>query len=385
LGDSGDKEGKMRYLALLLLCFLIAIYMAQAVEKEESDEYVTFKAKNYVLRLYKTKGTFDFLLVDSKGDLKPIHNPSGESPWFGYNCARGEIRSSQKAPQKIEIGNWKYGYKVSLIYPLEEGAYYEGNFYIADDFLAVRSLINVAKREGVNIVRLAPRFEVDVHLFNHFAFSIPKAIISGEVSSLGRPGYAGVWGWGGPKSFSSLDPDCPFFALYNPDLNLGFLFLYPFYEKLWKNKHIFLQLWEGGINYFYSGWGEEKDLGKEVLFAIAPLNISNPERISQIASELNEKIEEMVKKEELPFPSLLKALKAEERIKEIWRKSEDSLKSQILKLESLSQKEFGKWKNRIFQIQNLFLLSKLAFEREDYDNSLIYAEKMLKILEEKEE
>lgn len=375
----------MRDFCLFLLCFLIAIYMAQAVEKEESDEHITFKAKNYLLRLYKTKGTFDFLLLDDKGDLKPIHNPSGESPWFGYNCARGEIRSSQKAPQKIEVNNWKYGYKVSLIYPLEEGANYEGNFYIADDFLAVRSLINVERSEGVNIVRLAPRFEVDINLFNHFAFSIPKAIISGEVSSLGRPGYAGVWGWGGPKSFSSLDPDCPFFALYNPDLKLSFLFLYPFYEKLWKNKHIFLQLWEGGINYFYSGWGEEKDLGKEFLFAIVPLDNSTPEGISQIASKLKERIEAMVKGEELPCPSLLKALKTEEKINEIWRKCEDSLKGKIPKIEVLSPQEFGEWKNRIFQIQNLFLLSKLAFEREDYENSLLYAEKMLKILEEKEE
>jgi hypothetical protein len=385
LVDSGDKKGKMRDLALFLLCFLIAIYMAQAVEKEESDEHITFKAKNYLLRLYKTKGTFDFLLLDDKGDLKPIHNPSGESPWFGYNNPKGETRSSNSKPQKIEVGKWKYGYRVHLIYPLEKDAYFEGNFYITDDFLAIISRINTRTSENINIVRIAPRFEVDINLFNHLAFSIPKAIISGEVSSLGRPGYAGVWGWGGPKSFSSLDPDCPFFALYNPDLKLGFLFLYPFYEKLWKNKHIFLQLWEGGINYFYSGWGEEKDLGKEVLFTIAPLNISNPEGISQIANELNEKIEEMVKGEELSFPSLLKALKAEERIKEIWRKCEDSLKGKIPKIEVLSPKEFGEWKNRIFQIQNLFLLSTLAFEREDYEKSLLYAEKMLKILEEKEE
>ncbi|MBC7329891.1 hypothetical protein H5T88_05975 [bacterium] len=375
----------MRGFCLFLSCFLIAIYMAQSLEKEEDDEYICFKARNYVLRLYKNKGTFDFLLIDGKGDLKPIHNPSGESPWFGYNCARGEIRSSQNAPEKIEVGSWKYGYKVSLIYPLEEGAYYEGNFYIADDFLAVRSLIDAVKREGVNIVRLAPRFEVDINLFNHFAFSIPKALISGEVSSLGRPGYAGVWGWGGPKSFSSLDPDCPFFALFNPDLKLCFLFLYPFYDKLWKNKHIFLQLWEGGINYFYSGWGEEKDLGKEVLFAIAPLNIPNPEGISQMAKELMERIEAMVKGEELPCPSLLNALKAEESVKGIWRKSEESLNKQIPKLEVLSPREFGEWKSRIYQIQHLFFLSKLAFERGDYENSLIYARKMLKILEEKEE
>ena len=373
----------MRGFFLTIPLLIILVNSAFAVEKEEGEDFILFKGKNYALRLYKNVGTFDFLLVDRMGNLHPIHNPKGEAPWFGYNCSKGEIRSSESSPVILAIKNWKDGYEISLIYPLEEDSKFIGEFFLSDDFLVVRSLIK-AKGERIGIVRLAPRFEVDIQLFNNFAFSIPNRIVFGNVKELGRPGYAGVRGWGGPKSYDSLDPACPFFALYNPDLKLGFLFIYPFYDKLWKDKHIFLQLWEGGINYLYAGWGDEKDLGKEVIFVISPFEGMSPEDLKSRAIELNKKIEEMVKKGDLPFPSFLNFLKMEERILKIWQLCEDFLKEKMIEIESASPKEFEKWKENIFALQRFFLSSRISFERGDYENSLLNAEKMLKILGIKE-
>ncbi len=363
----------------LLVTLLISL-LVWGVEMEEAEDYLLFTGRNYQLRQFKTKGTFEFLIRDKEGNFRPIHRPGGESPWFGYNTARGEVSSSKNSPNILDVKRWKEGFQIYLLTLLEEDAFYEGNFFITDDFLLLRSSIRAEKEERRSIVRLAPRFEVDIELFNHFAFSLPEETIWGLAKELGRPGYAGVGGWGGPKSYGSLDPTTPFFALYNPHLKTGFLFLYPFYERLWKGKHIFLQLWVEGINYFYAGWGEEKDLGKEVLFAIAPLDVFSPKEIAEEARKLNQEIEKKVREGEVPFPSLLRVLEVEEKIKRNWHTCQELVDGLFSRLNGPKAREIKKWKDNIFEIQRFYIYSKIALERGDYENALLYSEKMLKTL-----
>lgn len=365
-------------LTVVIIIWLIPFFAISA-EMEEGEDYVIFKCENYHLRIWKTRGSFDLLLKDSRGDFHSMHRSQGESPWFGYNGPKGEIRSSGNPPSKLDVKRTSDGFEVFLTTPLEENARHQGIFLVKDDFLLVRSTIQ-ASRGGISIVRLAPRFEVDIDLFNQFAFSVPQGVIRGSVRELGRPSYAGVGGWGGPKSYSSLNPDVPFFALYNPEKRMGFLFLFPFYEKLWKDKHIFLQLWENETNYFYAGWGEEKDLGKEVMFAIAPLEVFSSDEILNRASELAKKIEKGVRSGEIPFPSLLKTLELDEnlnRYEQIVRNYIDKLTSGI---DTLPSVEINKLTEKIFEVQMLFLCTKSAYERGDYDTALSYSERMLEVL-----
>lgn len=365
---------------IIPLIILIASHLAFAVEMEEGKDRLLFKCRDYQLCFFKTKGTFEFLVKDREGNLHPIHNPQGESPWFGYNSSRGEVRSSQNVPTRLEVKKQGEWFRISLVVPLGEEALYEGEFFVADDLVTIRSLIMGGKEGKISIVRVAPRFEVDIKVFPRFAFSIPGGTISGVAEELGRPGYAGVGGWGGPKSYGSFDPVSPFFALYNPDLEVGFLILYPFYERLWKGKHIFLQLWNDEINYLYAGWGDEKDLGKEFLFAIAPLKVSSPQGIAGKAEQLDREIEEEVKKGELPFPSLLKVLEMERKIERSWEICQNFIERRIPQLENSSLSQLREWEERLFEVQRLFLSSKIALERGDYEASLLYAEEMLKTL-----
>lgn len=362
----------MRILNLLILFFMPLWVFG--VEIEEGNGYILFRCPHYKLRFFKDKGTFDLQIRDKKGGFSSIHRPEGESPWFGYNGPKGEVRSSQNVPRKLEVRRTAEGFEVSLRVPLDEGGDFQGNFLITDYFLLVRSLIN-SREKPISILRLAPRFEVDIELFNRYAFSLPGGIVSGVVKELGRPGYAGVLGWGGPKSYSALDPSSPFFALYNPDAGIGFLFLYPFYQELWNGKHIFLQLWEGGINYLYAGWGEEKDLGREVLFAIAPLQAFSENEIGNTARKLTKEIETKVRKGEIKFPSLLKVMEMKERITKNWRIAEEFINRRISQPKGLEEFEV-----KVFELQMLYICSKIAYERRDYESALSYSDKMLKIL-----
>lgn len=364
---------------LVTITWLIPL-LALCVEMEEGSDYFLFRSENYHLGIFKTKGTFELLLKDKEGNFLSMHRSDGESPWFGYNGPKGEMRSLDNTPSKLEVKRTDGGFEVSLVTPLEENSSYEGIFLIKEDFLILRSLIK-ANGGKISIVRLAPRFEIDIGLFNQFAFSLPQELVTGSVKGLGRPGYAGVGGWGGPKSYASLSSDVPFFALYNPDRKIGFIFLYPFYEELWKGKHIFIQLWENEINYFYAGWGEEKDLGKDVMFAIAPLQVFSPKEIMNKASELVNKIEKGVRSGEIPFPSLIRTLELKENLKKYWQICHNFVDEQASRIDTLTSSEIRRLIEKIFEVQMLFICSKSAYERGDYDDALIYSERMVKVLE----
>ncbi|MBC7327409.1 hypothetical protein H5T87_04760 [bacterium] len=364
----------------VFILLLLVSYFTLCVETKDVDDYIIFTTRDYQLHLYKTKGTFDFLVKDKDGIFHPIHKAEGESPWFGYNGPRGEVSSSRNPIGEIKMKRWREGYLVSILVPLEQGVFWDGEFYISDDYLVVRSLIKSEARSGISIVRLAPRFEVDIALFNRYLFSLPGQIVEGKVEELGRPGYAGVLGWGGPKSYGSLDPSVPFFALYNPELQVGFLFLYPFYDKLWKGKHIFLQLWEGGINYFYAGWGDENDLGKETVFVITPLKIFSPDEIKRNVEKLNKEIEELVRSGGLPLEFITRLLEIEGKLRKYWEISEKLLKEKLTRMDDLSEEEIKMFSDMLFKYQVLLLCSERSFEEGDYETALRYSEKMLKLL-----
>lgn len=367
----------MRALIVCMFVFLL-LGEALAVETREKADTWEFETDFYILQLPQGKGTFTLLIKGSMGTF-PIHSPRGEGPWFGYNSPGGEIRTSARRPEKVKVSKKRQYWEIEVTTPLEKGVYHRGFFYLWEDFLAIRSLIEGKTTEEVNIVRLAPRMEVDLGVFTDYAFSIPKRIVAGKAKDLGRPGYAGISAWGGPQSYASLDPSAPFLALYNPELKTGFLFLYPFYKNLWLGKHIFLQRWHE-IDYFYAGWGDKSSLGEEVLFLIAPLKAYSAEEIYNQARELTERVERLVLEGFLPFPSFLRSLKVEEEIEKNRKKCEEKIRGILNKVEGLPPRQLETVVRHTFQIQLLTVASQIALSQRDYDKALSYSRRMVESL-----
>lgn len=366
--------------ALIVWIFILLLLSGVlAIEMKEKEDTWEFETAFYILQLPREKGTFTLLTKSSRGTF-PIHSPRGEGPWFGYNSPQGEIRTSARRPEKVDVSKKGKYWGIEVTTPLEKGVYHRGVFFLAEDFLAVRSLIEGKTTEEVSIVRLAPRMEVDLGVFTDYAFSIPQRVVAGKAKELGRPGYAGISAWGGPQSYASLDPSVPFFALYNPDLKTGFLFLYPFYQRLWSGKHIFLQRWQDEIDYFYAGWGDKSSLGEEVLFLIAPLKAYSAEEIYSQARELMEKVEKMVLEGSLPFPSLLRFLKVEEEIEGNWKRCEEKIRGILDKVEGFPPTQLEVVRRSVFYIQVLSVASQIALSQGDYETALSYSQQMVENL-----
>ena len=278
---------------------------------------VVIRGEGYALVVSVERGEFDFLLRLPGGDFVSVVRQGGEKFWFGYNDPGGERRSDRNSPLKLTVRRLGRKAEVEVLCPVdpEAGSLHRAVYIALPKFVVVRSkIVKGAFRGKASIVRVAPRADIDISLLTHFAFSAPGGkVVAGEVHKLGRPGYAGVLPWGGPIVADSLDPKAPFFALYNPKREVGFLLLYPFYDRFWfwANHHIFLQLWRWGTNFLYCGFGGEGFFDKEFLFVLAPAEAFNPEGLKGQALRLTKFVEEAVRKGEIHCPRLRKHLQAE--------------------------------------------------------------------------
>lgn len=369
---------------ILVFIFLLSVLSGNVfpVQIKEGDEAVILKSETYVLEIPRDKGSFYFKIKDKKGNYYSVHREGGEIPWFGYNDANGEKRTSDNVPSDIRVAKKKPVLEVQTICPVDpgSGSIHKAVFFADDNFVTIRSRIEGENLpQSIGIVRLAPRFVIDRDIFTYIMFSTPKRVRLLKAGNLKLPAHAGVRAWGGPQNYDSLNPSNPFFAMYNPDLEVGFMFIYPFYAKLWKEKSIFLQVHESA-DYFYAGFGEANSLSEEVMFVIAPLKSFSPDEIEEQANRLTQEIEKRVLTKDISFPLLQKGMDAEEEIKTSFEKAQTILKETIEKAETLSPEKFYELEKKIYQAQVLSNICRQSMANSSFDLALQYAKKILDIL-----
>ncbi len=287
------------------------------ISLRQTAEAIVARGEGFELVVSKERGAFDLYLQFPNGEFASVDRRDREMFWFGYNDKEGERRSDENRPRKVRVREARGRVEIEVECPIDPrvGSAHRAVYLVFPEFVLVRSTILRGRAKGrLAIVRVAPRADVDLSLLTHFAVSTLRGgrrVVSGELGKLGRPSYVGVRAWGGPINLSSLDPEAPFLALYNPERRVGLMLVYPFYRRFWSEAQIFLQKWHGGANFLYCGFGDEKFFNKEFLFAFAPVRDFSPEGLRERARRLAREIEGMVSRGEISYPRLERILRAE--------------------------------------------------------------------------
>lgn len=328
------------------------------------------------------KGSVQVQVIPLKGE--PV--AFGSFGWFGYNLER-EFGTHQFAPLELTKDEtvpfpsfrWRCPFD-----PQRDGVH-EGWFGAWEGMFVVRSNL-MAKADAPSIVRVSPRFDgVDTQVWTHLAVMVKgKRWVTLHCGDLERPGYFGVRPWGGPFAFGALDAETPAFAFYNPLEGIGVLFLYPFYERFWRDGRIFFQRWQQ-VDYFYGGFFDGEGLGRDFLFAIVPLRHEPTEKpfkewLREQAIASAQKLESALQKGILPFPRLQQALASERYIQVRW----SALHSQLQKIMQSDPSQFLHRPSELMRLQILQRSIAVALQREAFSQAHAALSEMERILRQGE-
>ncbi|MBC7287026.1 MAG: hypothetical protein H5T86_03070 [Armatimonadetes bacterium] len=281
---------------------------------------VVAEGEAYRISTFDAGAGIDISLRTAEGTWVALRRTNGELGWFGYNRkGAGEVRSSACSPA-IERETRGQGKVVSVTCELEPGVSHAAEYVPFPSFCFITSEIRcqVAPADA-SIIRLAPRFDIDVGRFPCYALRDERGILhTGTLASLGeRPKYVGVRGWGGGCAVAGLDPQRPYLAFFNPFGGPLFALVYPKHNFQWRDGRHFLQLFDGGANYLYSGFFSGGHFNEPVLFAIYANASGSIDELEKQIPEVEARAEELVRSGVLRVPALSAGLQVMGRLAEL--------------------------------------------------------------------
>jgi hypothetical protein len=296
---------------------------AQQSQPVTGTRTVEVSGERWRLELRRDLGTFDFFVQpQGEAEFVSVLRPNGELPWYGYNVpGGGEARTCGVKPT-VRIGGEKGPVSVRCELDEEHGVRHEAIYYGIDDGVVVVSrFTSSTPAPGASIVRFAPKLDVNIDLLTHYAFADAAGQQhEGRIADLGeRNTYAGVGAWepGGDQA-RKLDPERPYMLLYNPERQVSLGIILPVYRLAWREARSFLQLYQGGYNFWYTGFPLHPELRGERLFILYAKQSGSPEAIHEDAPRLCQEVERLVREGTVKAPDTQAALLAAESFEREW-------------------------------------------------------------------
>jgi hypothetical protein len=323
-----------------------------APQLAESEQAVIVEGETYRLAFSKEVGTLEIFVRNRAGEFVAVRREGGESPWYGYNDATGEYRTSQHRPEIVrrDAGDVP-ALDVTCPVDPQAGTLHRARYLFFDRFVIGRSqLVADSIPPGSGILRIAPRFDADITAFPGYALrGAPPGPpeVEGEMgllrvgawSDLGeRETYVGVRPWGTRGvQVAALDPTRPYLALHNPQTGAQVAFAYPRYEEFWSGLHLFVQLYTGGYNYWYTGFGDADLFGGEFPFCLCADNTGDLAALEATVTEAIATAQDLIDREVLPIQAITARKKAaallEElrpQVEEAWKRLEEQPRDAVL-------------------------------------------------------
>lgn len=323
----------MRTFAMAIV-LLLASRLA-AVEIKDGDACIAVRGDTYRLTFSKSSGVFDIEVQSADGALESIVRKGGEKPWYGCNSPAGELSTAGHRPT---LSLSKHG-EIALLTSTcridpASGLTHHAVYAFFDKWGAVSSSLTAEKAiEGLGIVRVAPRLDVDVDALAYYACRDGLGQRrSGTMADLGeRDAYLGLSPWGRRGVLcKGFEPGRAYLALYDPRKARSVAFAYPFFDEMWKDKHIFLQLHISNCNYWYAGFGGASVMGQDFLFCIRLDSVRDPDAIERELPGMFRTVEQLVSAKVLPARSIWARREAETKLaalrrdlESIWAKEKD--------------------------------------------------------------
>jgi len=277
-------------------------------------------AEGQAYRLWSWTGVaaLDVEARDAQGNWWPFTRKGGETGWYGYNLQNaGEVRSSAAKLHLTEEQRAGVGVKVAAC-ELEPGVRHRAEYMAGPSFcIVVTELMAQQQPEGAGIIRLAPRFDIDIKRFTCYALRNGRGILhTGTIQALAaRPAYVGVGTWGGPGcSLADLDPQRPYLAFFRPSGGPLLAFIYPHTRTLWIGGRHFLQLWEKDANYFYSGMFDRGHFNETTAFVIYARADGDLEAFEAELPTVLQRVDELAASGAVKLPALAAAHEMQQRM-----------------------------------------------------------------------
>lgn len=241
-------------------------------QQAAGQRIVLAQGEGYRVITTPTAALLEIELLNADGQWIGLTRAKGEAGWYGYNRkGAGEVRSSAVAPRVAR--SKRNGIDVTVVTcQLEPGVVHRAEYVARPSYCLITSQIMAEKEPpGANIVRLAPRFDMDIRRLFCFALRDDRQILhTGTFSGLAaRPAYVGCGTWGGPGCIvRALAAQRAYMAFFNPLTGPLVAFAFPRRPTLWRGAHHFVQLWEGGANYLYAGYFDRLRAGHVTAFLL---------------------------------------------------------------------------------------------------------------------
>lgn len=314
---------------LLTMCGVMA-----APQVSDTPEAVTVQTATYRLVLPRDKALVR-LSVPSAAGLQPVTRPGGEDAWYGYNDPTGEVRSSASRPT-IAIDRRAEHVTVTVtcaVGPLTHRA----DYLCRDDMVVVRSLLSGEVPANANLMRVAPRFDLDLARFGEYAFADQS-----EKSHTGRfpatrPWYLGTGAWGSGDTAGNLSEREPFWMVHQG--GRGLAVVYPYRRELWVGVSHFIQQWTGGANYAYSGLADAGVVGRDVVFAWVPVADGGPAALRAGLPRVLAAVQSLIETRALPVERLARLSAVRRRL--------DSLAKELASPATDPAQRLRRWRLRV--------------------------------------
>ncbi|MBM3499184.1 MAG: hypothetical protein FJX74_10995 [Armatimonadetes bacterium] len=295
--------------ALIALALMGAVRCAPATAAP-----VQLSGEGWRVELSREAGTFDLLAQPAgEAEFVSLLRAGGERPWYGYNVGSAEGRTSESTPT-VEGDPERGPLRVHCELDPDHAVTHEAVYYLRPEGLVVVSRFgsSALTPEG-SIVRFAPKLDVDLSLLTHYAFVDAEGRRhQGAVMDLGeRNAYAGVGAWEpGRDVVDRLNAERPYMLLYNPERAVSLGVILPLYESVWREAGSFLQMYQGGFNFWYTGFAPMSRLRGERIVILYLRQSGSPEGIEADAPRLCREVEDGIQRGEIEAPEVREMLAA---------------------------------------------------------------------------
>ncbi len=265
----------------------------------DTPEAVSVQAATYRLVLPRDRALVR-LEVPSADGLRPVTRPGGEDAWYGFNDPTGEVRSSAARPTMVIDRRSDH---VTVTVTCAVGALtHRADYLCRDDLVVVRSLLSGPVPASASLIRIAPRFDLDLARFGEYAFADQSDKLHTGRFPATRPWYLGTGAWGSGDTAGGLSEREPFWMVHQG--GRGLAVVYPFRRELWVGVSHFIQQWTGGANYAYTGLADAGVVGRDVVFAWVPVADGGPAALRADLPRILAAVQSLIETRALPVERL---------------------------------------------------------------------------------
>ncbi|MCX7598697.1 MAG: hypothetical protein N2512_07480 [Armatimonadetes bacterium] len=272
----------------------------------------------YRLSTYEESAVLEIDLRCASGEWLSLRRTGGAPGWYGYNQPGREVSSAAVAP-KVERQRRGDVEVVAVSCALADGVTHLAEYVARPEYCAVVSRISAATPPSdAHILRLAPRFDMDIARLPCYAFRDGDGVLhTGSIRSVAaqRPSYIGTETWGGPGCLvASLDPTRTYLAFFNPGAGPLVAFVFFHAKTLWRQAHHFLQVYTGGANLLYAGFLDTYSFGEPVAFGICARAGGDLAAFEAMLPEVLQDFDALVRSRVIAIPAVEAAAEASSRV-----------------------------------------------------------------------